>query len=469
MNGGVEDFGAALRRYRQEAGLSLAELAARVHYTKGHLSKIENGLKSASPALARRCDAELGAGGNLAALVPAPGGRSVGSGGGIDGDGAIWSLTLGPGGLAGFHPTAAAWAAERRADAGIEAGAGLDLGVNAGTGGGAAVWPAGRLPCAEPDDAYAGFRAAYDLARDLGQATGPGLLLPILITQAHAVGRIAAAASGAAGRRLTLLAAHFAQHTGWMALEAGNDGAAMWWTDRAAAVAAEAGELQMSAYASVRRALVALYQEDATNTIEFARRARESPAAGARVAGLAALREAQGQALAADYDACRHALDRASESLNAAQSPGAAQSSGTAEPADERQPSVGSRHVADLRAMVEGWCLVDLGRAKAAVAVLGREVERLPPGAHRTRARFGARLALAHAAAGDVDQACALAGGVLDDAALVDSATVRVELRHLRRTLTRWTSHRSVQDVLPRLTKALRAPSDPSPGPGPRP
>ncbi|MFF5448755.1 helix-turn-helix domain-containing protein [Streptomyces sp. NPDC012888] len=63
-------FGPALRRARTERGLSLAALARLVHYSKGYLSKIENGGKPPTPALARSCDAVLRAGGTLAALVP---------------------------------------------------------------------------------------------------------------------------------------------------------------------------------------------------------------------------------------------------------------------------------------------------------------------------------------------------------------------------------------------------------------
>ncbi|NBH03695.1 helix-turn-helix transcriptional regulator, partial [Amycolatopsis sp. SID8362] len=37
-------FGAELRRLRHAAGLSLTELADRVHYSKGYLSKVETGL-----------------------------------------------------------------------------------------------------------------------------------------------------------------------------------------------------------------------------------------------------------------------------------------------------------------------------------------------------------------------------------------------------------------------------------------
>ncbi|UJW30909.1 tetratricopeptide repeat protein [Saccharothrix sp. AJ9571] len=63
-------FGAELRRLRQAAGLSLTELASRVHYSKGYLSKVETGVANPNTALAALCDTELGSGGTLAALVP---------------------------------------------------------------------------------------------------------------------------------------------------------------------------------------------------------------------------------------------------------------------------------------------------------------------------------------------------------------------------------------------------------------
>ncbi|MGM0364776.1 helix-turn-helix domain-containing protein, partial [Streptomyces griseoaurantiacus] len=65
-----EGFGAALRRARGERGLSLAALARLVHYSKGYLSKIENGGKPPTADLARRCDEALRAGGALSRLVP---------------------------------------------------------------------------------------------------------------------------------------------------------------------------------------------------------------------------------------------------------------------------------------------------------------------------------------------------------------------------------------------------------------
>ncbi|ATL69387.1 hypothetical protein CRH09_27590 [Nocardia terpenica] len=58
-------FGNELRTRRLAEGLSLGELAKILHYSKGHLSRIETGSKRASEDLARQCDRTLCAEGRL--------------------------------------------------------------------------------------------------------------------------------------------------------------------------------------------------------------------------------------------------------------------------------------------------------------------------------------------------------------------------------------------------------------------
>jgi transcriptional regulator with XRE-family HTH domain len=70
-------FGAELRRRRKNAGLSLARLATRVHYSKSHLSKVENGHARADRAFAEACEKALGASGTLIALVTDAGPRGA--------------------------------------------------------------------------------------------------------------------------------------------------------------------------------------------------------------------------------------------------------------------------------------------------------------------------------------------------------------------------------------------------------
>ncbi|MCP2256396.1 WD40 repeat [Streptoalloteichus tenebrarius] len=67
--GATTAFGQELRRLRTALGLSLAQLSERTHYSKGYLSNIENGRKSASVDLARRLEDVLDAKDVLVPLV----------------------------------------------------------------------------------------------------------------------------------------------------------------------------------------------------------------------------------------------------------------------------------------------------------------------------------------------------------------------------------------------------------------
>src|SRR5262249_9162730 len=134
----------------------------------------------------------------------------------------------------------------------------------------------------------------------------------------------------------------YAEYTGWMAQEAGDDVGAAWWTGRAVDLAEAGGDREMAAYALVRRALITLYQQDAVQTVELARLARPA-ATNPRIRSLASLREAQGHALAGDYDACFRALDRAGGAVPASVVPGSAVPGGVVLDA----PVIGTSQVPD--------------------------------------------------------------------------------------------------------------------------
>ncbi|MFJ7211810.1 tetratricopeptide repeat protein [Amycolatopsis sp. NPDC098790] len=134
----MPDFGAELKRRRTSVGMSLTGLAAAVHFTKGYLSKVENGKTRVNRELAKACDLALGADGELLALVTEPGSPARRSAGGIAGlpDAGRWfvgreaeldalsALLLDPDdarvgvvhGMAGAGKTALAVAAARRVE-----------------------------------------------------------------------------------------------------------------------------------------------------------------------------------------------------------------------------------------------------------------------------------------------------------------------------------------------------------------
>jgi transcriptional regulator with XRE-family HTH domain len=400
VGGSMEDFGVELRRRRVAAGLSLGQLADRIHYTKGYLSKVENGLKPAGPDLARLCDAALEAGGALTAMSA----RRV----------------SGPSATTFPEPLP-------------------PLG---------APTPAVRA-AADLDETAADFRSVFDVLRGMGHRVSPLFLLDLLAAHTARVEELARGASDPArSRRLLVLAARFAEYTGWMAQESGDESAAARWTASAARLAEAGGDTDLVRYALVRGADLALYRNDAAQTIALAQQAQADPRVAARVRGLAAQREAQGHALAGDYDACMRTLDRAALWL-AEDTPGTA----------DGGPAIGTTSMTDPVAMITGWALHDLGRPEDAIAILDAAVPLIPAGAARSRARYGVRRALAHSAAGDVEQACALTVELLPVVRLADSATIRLELGLLARSLARWHANPQVRELYPSLTEALRSPT----------
>jgi hypothetical protein len=158
---------------------------------------------------------------------------------------------------------------------------------------------------------------------------------------------------------------------------------------------------------------------------------------------MAARREAQGHALAGDSGAYDRALDRALALLDASTVDISA------------YPVLGST-APDPLGLARGWALADLGRTGEAAEVLDRELARVPATNRRSRARFGTRRSLAYALTGEIDQSCVTLTEVIDDVAHVDSATVRLDLRELSRSLCRWRDHGAVQEIYPRLSQALQ-------------
>lgn len=394
MNQEFLSFGEELRRRRLDAGLSLSELAQSVHYSKGQLSKVERGIKAPSRELARLCDTALRAEGRLTSLVSRElaSRRQVLAAGAL----AVPALYLG-------HAT---------------------ISVNI-----------------DHADLAGIFRSLFDHYRNLGQGADPSALLPPLAAQTNAIQEFAKISGGHTSRKLLILGSRYAEYTGWLAQETGNDLAALRWTRRAADLANAADDTGFAAYGLVRHALVTLYRDDARQTVQLASRAQAS-SLPPRIRGLAAAREAQGHAIAADYDSAMRALDRASTLLSTAV-------------ADNEQPVIGTGNVADPAEMIRGWCLYDLGRPADAARIIDCQLAVIPRHATRARARYAARRALSYAAAGDVDHACVLAADLLDDVAQVRSATIAKDLRALAHALGRHRRNPAVRELSPRLGTAL--------------
>nr|WP_063809957.1 helix-turn-helix transcriptional regulator [Kibdelosporangium phytohabitans] len=388
-----------LREYRAAAGFSMGQLAKRIHYSKGYLSKIENGLKPPHETVARLCDSVLNAGGMLVEAARTARDRIAG---------------------------------EHKLDRRQVLAAGTVFGITLAGG-----------PRPIPHEGVvAGIRTTFEHLRRLGMQTSPVVILESLVAQANTVCALAHENPEPIRSRLLLLAARIAEYTGWMSQEVGDEQRALWWTRRSSELAQAGGDRQITSYALVREAGLALYRQDPITTIDLAQRAQVSGSGSLRVLALAARREAQGHALAGDRDSYQRAMDRAAELLD------------SSTPDDRAYPELGTS-APDPVELARGWALCDLGKPDDAAAILERELARLPAVSRRTRARFGVRRSLAYVLSGEVDQSCLTLTETLDDVAHVDSATVRMDLRELARHLGRWHNHGVVREVFPDLRRAL--------------
>lgn len=341
-------FGQEVRRLRNERGLSLTQMTERVPYSKGHLSKVENGQVQPNPEMARIFDDALQAEGRLIELADAPA-RPV------------------PSDHATLHT----------------------------------------------------YNSMFDHHRALGHRHSPEIVLLGLRPQVEILSSMARSAEDPGlGRGLWLLAARYAEYAGWMEQERGDDASSAELTKRAVRYAAKGGDLELEAWALVRAAEFHLYRGDARGTVSFARLAGRSrfPAVQAG----AALREAQGYALAGAADRCENALDRADELHQVV-----------------RESAYGTTSLIDQVAIMRAWSFYDLGRHAEAAAILDTQLPLIATTALRARTRFGLRRALAHAAAGDVDHSCELVSDLLDDIRQVQSATVHVDLTAFSKLLSR--------------------------------
>ncbi|MDT0344419.1 helix-turn-helix domain-containing protein [Streptomyces litchfieldiae] len=423
MSERMHRFGPELRRLRLAAGLTLDRLAALVHYSKSYLSKVETGQKRPTPDLARLCDTALDAGGALAVLVPeqaAPVGLPT-----ISHRGEVWLLRMSKEGWSQFESM------DRRQVTAAGAGAVLGLGLG------------GPRSSAEAQGTslIEASRSLFVQFRLLGQTSGPGVLLPSLIAQTHSLEQLALRSGSRTRRELLVLASRFAEYAGWMAQESGNDEAALWWTDRAVELAAAGEDRHLAAYGLVRRSLVSLLRGDVAQALGLAEHALNGNAPP-RIRGLAAQQQAQGHALSGNYRACMRSLDQARELL-------------ALDPPDPGAPVIGASHVPDVAAMYTGWCLYHLGQPQRAAEVYAQETARIPGHAWRTRTRCGIRLALAHAAAGEIERACELLRPLLDQAGMVQSATIATDLRRTVRILGRHSRNAAVEALSPYLAAAL--------------
>jgi hypothetical protein len=429
---GDPGLGTVLRQVRESQGLTRSAVAARVSCDRSMVSRVEDGSRGLKSWLARDLDRLYGTGTMIASLVESlvyPEERGCAT---LEEGGDVVLVELPLRGV--MVPVS------RRALL-----AALSIGATAGALGGVR-------------DAMASVPADEELLADLthslsalhtaGRVTAPAALIDSLVGQVAVLDVVRRRAPAHLRRDYLMLAAQYAENLSFMVQESGDLHGAAAWVDRAQVWADQAGWPDMVAYAHVRRsALASTCTSDGRAAVEHAANALRVPSTSARIRGLAAKKAAGGYALLGHPDGTKRALGEMMHLFEVALDQGGTSHGGLIATQDWQDPAMAHHLLSQARAT----CDVQLGGGESAIPFLASVRVGTSPDSRRN-AVYEARLARAHAQAGDPDRACALAMGALDTGQALDSWTTRVELRRALAPLGRWPEREDVAEVRHRIT-----------------
>ncbi|WP_406447965.1 helix-turn-helix domain-containing protein [Streptomyces sp. NBC_00876] len=458
-------FGARLRQWRRRAGLTQAQVGARVGYDHTAISKLEHGSRRTPLPLARRLDDLLTAGGDLLAAcesadaqgrpagpqtVPAAVPVRQGPLPGEPAGGALLAM-LPPGTVLPANLPAYGLVCPLHGRDGCAVPALTDvIALHADF---CALGPGlSSRPALDTDTVHALTALLAVCLRADEERAWPGATAVVERTL-HAMLRWMALPAAPYQRQLAPLAAEYAQSAGCLRLLWGRNGTAMAWLDRSLLWAAMAGHVGTQVAALSDMSTLARLEGDGPSALAYGAAIGQTAAGRPWAGAMSDLYQARGHAVRGDaartllhIDRSRSQMDRAGER-------------------DETEAPWLS--VASVRLRVESGAagaLRDLAVATGdrrfalrAVDAAGSAIGLLPPGMHSARMLFLTRMADAHACAGDASAAAAVAGPVLDTTEVNPATLLGQELRGLHGRLAgRAGGPPEADDFVSRLAAAIR-------------
>jgi tetratricopeptide (TPR) repeat protein len=221
------------------------------------------------------------------------------------------------------------------------------------------------------------------------------------------------------------LEARWTEFLSWLADNAHDERAGQYWTDRALELSLESGDQLMTSYVLMRKSQQAVAHGDAPRAIALATAARREPAITSVVAALAAVRLAEGHALAQDEAACRRSLDHAYDLVGHVLQ-------------DQDSPwdgDLGSHCTAAYVRAHEAHCWLRLQQPGRAITLFEQILSTWPSPYRQDEALHRSRLAQAYAAAGEAEQAVLHGTRALATTEAGSAYRVHAELMRLDRQL----------------------------------
>ncbi|GAB3138450.1 hypothetical protein GCM10027290_05840 [Micromonospora sonneratiae] len=446
-------FGPRLRELRIQRGLSLRRLGQQVHCSHGYLWDLEAGGKRPSASVAALLDAALGAGGQLRALVTSVSADSGGLTASVAApvlDG-LGGLEFAPDWRHGAEVAAELWRRDMQR---------RDLLVGAGFSAAAFVAPAFRWLTVRLDEPPVGdgerlvgqpdvdtIRQITSVYRGLDNRYGGGHVRDGLVRflDMEVATLLRGRFDAGTGAALFSAAAEATQLAGWTSYDVGLHGLAQRYMVQALRMAATAGDRPLGAEILAAMSHQAAYLGASAEAVDLARAAGRTAAESgiAAIQAESAVLEAQGHAVGGDEAACAAALDRAERAFDRAERTSAPQ-------------WIGYFDEAYLSAKF-GHCFVALGRGETAARFAVRSLEMDGHAYARGRQFNLALLALAHAQAGDPEQASVVGCQAAEAAEGLRSERARGYLATLADRLAPHAGLAAVQEFSHRVRPVIQA------------
>ncbi|MEE1840921.1 helix-turn-helix domain-containing protein [Streptomyces sp. NPDC093108] len=459
-------FGTRLRQWRRRAGLTQAQVGARVGYDHTAISKLEHGTRRTPLPLARRLDELMSADGALLAACEAA------DAAGTAGTGAAESAGPVPARQVPFpgEPAGGALLAMLPPDTVLPSrlpSYGLMCPVHGRDGCTvpvladvialhAAFCSLGpdtvSCPALDIDTVHALTALLAVCLRADEERAWPGATVVVERTL-HAMLRWMALPAAPYQRQLAPLAAEYAQSAGCLRLLWGRNATAMAWLDRSLVWAGLAGHVGTEVAALSDMSTLARLEGDGPSALAYGGAIRQAAAGRYWAGAMSDLYLARGHAVRGDARQTLGHIDRAWSQLDR-----------VGERDETEAPWLS---VASVRLRVESGAagaLRDLAAATGdrrlalrAVGAARTALTLLPPGMHSARTLFLVRMADAHVCARDPQAAIAIAGPVLDTTEVTASTLLGQELRGLHgRLAARHDNRPEIEDFTRRLAAVVR-------------
>jgi tetratricopeptide (TPR) repeat protein len=270
---------------------------------------------------------------------------------------------------------------------------------------------------------------------------GPHHLVEVVRAQAHLLDRVLPDAKSDVRSDLSKLACRYNEFTGWLYQDAGDPKNAMYYTDRALDYALAGDNSTDVAYLLMRKTNITNDLESPVRALGLSDAGMRDGSVAPRVRALILVQRARAFAMSSDIAGCVRAVDAAYTEVT------------HSDAGDDDNAGYCSLAYIEMEAAA---CWSELGLAERALPTFAHALDNWPAQMRRDLGLCQTRLAIAHARAGNPDEACRVGVQAVNTARNATSARTLRDLSRLRESLAPWRRDAQVSELAARIRSLIR-------------